>query len=75
VKYFFLKRHGNKLIRKELVSTLQDKASSLSIIKNWLKRLKSGDLSCGDEERPGSPLISLDSALQRFLNKFPFVTA
>jgi transposase len=53
VKYSFLNGHGSKLIHKELVTTLQDKAISLSIVKNWLRRFKSGDLSCGDEERPG----------------------
>jgi hypothetical protein len=37
-----------------------------------LRRFKSGDLSCGDEERPGRPLISLGPALQRFLKKFSF---
>jgi hypothetical protein len=59
VKYFFLKEHGSKLIYKELVSTLQDNAISLSTIKNWFRRFKSGDLFCGDEEPPGRPLISL----------------
>jgi transposase len=59
VKYFFLKGHGNKLIHKELVSTLQDNAISLSTVKNWLRRFKSGDLCCGDEERPRRRLISL----------------
>jgi transposase len=75
VKHFFLKGHGNKQIRKELVSTLQDKVISLSTVKNWLRRFNSGDLSCGDEKRPGRPLISLGPALQRFLKKFPFRNA
>jgi transposase len=43
--YFFLKGHGRKRILKELVNTLQDNAISLSTIKNWLRRFKSGDLS------------------------------
>jgi transposase len=71
VKYFFLKGDGSKLIHKELMSTLQDNAISLSTVKNWLRKFKSGDLSCGDEERPGRCLISLGRALQRFLKKFP----
>jgi hypothetical protein len=58
VKYFFLKGHGSKLIHKELVSTFHDNAISLSTFKNWLRRFKSGDLSCGDEELPGRLLIS-----------------
>jgi hypothetical protein len=56
------------------VSTLQDNAISLSIVKKWLRRFKSGDFSCGDEERPGRSLISLGPALQRFLKKFPFMS-
>jgi hypothetical protein len=73
VKCFFLKGHGSKLVLKELRSTLQDNAISLSAVKNWLRRFKSGDLSCGDEERPGRSLISLGLALQRVLKKFPFM--
>jgi hypothetical protein len=63
VKYFFLKGHGSKLIHKELVSTLQNNAISLSILKNWLRRFKYGDVSCGEEEWPGRPLISLGLVL------------
>jgi hypothetical protein len=74
VKHFSLKGHRSRLIHKELVSTLQDNAISLSTIKNSLRRFKSGNLSCGDKERPGSPLVSLAPALQRFLKKFPFAS-
>jgi hypothetical protein len=75
MKYFFLKEHGNKLIHKKLVKTFQNNAISLSIFKNRLKRFKSGDLSCNDEERRGRPLISLGLALQHFLKKFTFASA
>jgi hypothetical protein len=74
VKYFFLKRHESKLIHKTLLSTLQDNAISLFIIKIWLRRFKSGSLSGGDEERPGRPMNCLDPTFQRFLKKFPFVS-
>jgi hypothetical protein len=46
VKYSFLKGHGSKLIHKKLASTLQENAISLPAVKNWLRRFKSGDLSC-----------------------------
>jgi hypothetical protein len=59
VKYFFLKGQGSKLMHNEFVSTLQDNAISLFTLKNWLRRLKPEDRSCGDEERLGRPLISL----------------
>jgi transposase len=68
VKYFFLKGYESRLIHKELVGTLLT-------VQNWLKRFKSGDLSCGDEERPGRPLISLGSALQRFRKQFSFASS
>jgi hypothetical protein len=72
VKYCFLKGRGSKVLHKELVSRLQDKAISLCTVKNWLKRFKYGDLSCGGEEWTGRLLISLGRALQRFLKKFHF---
>jgi transposase len=75
VKYVFLKGHESKLIHKELVNTLQDNAISLSTIKNWLRRFKSGNLVCGNEERPGRPLISMGPTFQRFLKMFPFASA
>jgi hypothetical protein len=74
LKYCFLKGHGSKLIPKKLVITLQDKAISVSTANNWLRKLKSGDLSCGDEEWPGRSLGSLGLALQRFLKKCPFAS-
>jgi hypothetical protein len=66
VKYFFLKGHGSKLIHKELVSTFQDNVISLFTVKNWLRRFKSSEVSCSDEEWPGKPLISLG----RFFSAF-----
>jgi transposase len=66
VKYFFLKGHESKLIHKELVSTLQNNAISLSTVKNWLRRFKSGYLSCSDEEQPRRFLISLARLFSAF---------
>jgi transposase len=74
VKYFLLKGHEGKFIHKEFLSTLEDNAISLSTVKNWLRMFKSSDLSCGDKERPGRPLICLGPALHRFLKKFPFTS-
>jgi hypothetical protein len=73
-KYFFLKGPRSKLSHKELVNALQDNAISLCTIKNWLRRFNSDDRSCGNEERPDRPLISLGAALQRFLKTFPFTS-
>jgi hypothetical protein len=59
LKYFFSQEHGSKRIHKKLVSTRQNNATSLSAVKNWPRKFKSGDLSYGDEERPVRPLISM----------------
>jgi hypothetical protein len=59
VKYFFLKGRGSKFVDGEGVSTLQDNTISLSAISYWLRRFKSGDRSCGGEERLGIHLISV----------------
>jgi hypothetical protein len=59
MEYLFLKGYWSKLIHKELVSTLQANVMSLSTVKNGLRRFKSGDLSCGNEDRLGRCLISL----------------
>jgi hypothetical protein len=75
VKYFFLERQGSKLMHEEHVKTLQDSAISLFIVKNWLKRFKSGEFSCSDEEWHGRLLISLGPVLQRFLKKFRCTSA
>jgi transposase len=66
LKYSFLKEHVRKLIQKELVSTLQDNTISISTVKNWLRRFKSRDLSCGDEKRPGRLLISMGRLFSTF---------
>jgi hypothetical protein len=75
VKYCFAKGHESKLIRKQLVSTLQDNAISRFAAKTWGRRFKSGDRFCCDEERPGRCLKSMGPALQRFLKKFAFASA
>jgi hypothetical protein len=66
VKYLFLKGHASKLIHMEQVSTFQDNAISLSIIKNWFMKFKFGELSCSDEESPGRLLIFLDRLFSAF---------
>jgi hypothetical protein len=71
----FLKGHRSKLVHKGLVGTLQDNKISLSTVKNSPRRFKSGDFPCGYEEGPGRPRMLLDSALQRFLKKFPLASA
>jgi hypothetical protein len=72
---FLSQRTREQTCPEETFHTLHDDAISLSTVKNWLRRIKSSDLSCGDEKRPGRPLIFMGPALQRFLKKFPFASA
>jgi transposase len=55
VKYFHLKGWENRKITTELEGTFQGSALSRATVKGWLRKFKSGDLSCLDENRPGKP--------------------
>jgi transposase len=75
VKYFHLKGWGNKRITAELESTFQGSALSRATVKRWIRKFKSGDLSCHDEPRAGRPLTILGPVLKTFLDKHPFASA
>jgi transposase len=72
VKYFHLKGRGNRRITAELENILQGSALSKKTVKQWLRKFKSGDLSCLDENRPDRPLTILGPVLKKFLDKYPF---
>jgi transposase len=72
VKYFRLKGRGNKRITAELESTFQGCALSRETVKRWLRKFKSGDLSCADLRRPGRPLTILGPVIKKFLKRHPF---
>jgi hypothetical protein len=55
VLFFWLKGWGSKKIHQELMSTLGDDTYRLSQIKIWLRRFRTGDLSCGDLPHAGRP--------------------
>jgi hypothetical protein len=48
VKYFFVKGWDNERITVELQSALHSSAVPNSTLKSWIKKFKSGDLSCDD---------------------------
>jgi transposase len=75
VKYFHVKGCGNRRITAELESTFQGSTLSRTIVKRWLRKFKSGDLSCPDENRPARPLTILGPVLKKFLDKHPFASA
>jgi hypothetical protein len=43
-------------------------------VKRWLRKFKSGDLSCRDEPRPRRMLTILGPVLKKFLDKCPFAS-
>jgi hypothetical protein len=75
VKYFHLKGWGKRRVIAELESTFQGAALSRVIVKRWLRKLKGGDLSCLDENRPRRPLTILGPVLKKFRDKYPFASA
>jgi transposase len=72
VKYFFLKGWGNNKISTELQTIFHDSALSSSTVKRWIRKFKTGDLSCDDDSRPGRPISILGPVLQKFLDRDPF---
>jgi hypothetical protein len=90
VKYFHLKGWGNKTITAELEGTFQGSilfcsilfwsgllccVLSRAIVKRWLRKFKTGDLSCSDQHRPGRRLTILRPILKKFFEKHPFLSA
>jgi transposase len=75
MKYFHLKGWGNRRITAELEGTFQGSALSRATVKPWLRKFKSSDLSCLDENRRGRPLTILGPVLKKFLDKYPFASA
>jgi hypothetical protein len=75
IKYFHLKGWGNRRITAELESTFQGSALPRATVKRWLRKFKSGDLSCLDENRPDRPLTILERVLKKFLDKYSFASA
>jgi transposase len=74
VKYFHLKGWGNRMITAELESKFHDSALSRATVKRWLRKFKSSDLSCLDENHPDRPLTILGPILKKFLDKHPFAS-
>lgn len=46
VKIFYLKELGYKKTYQELEDVLHESTISLSSVKRWIQRFKSGDLTC-----------------------------
>jgi len=75
LKFLFLKGLRYRAAHAELSTVLGEDCYSLSAVKFWLRRFKSGDFSCQDAERPGRPVSDLSDSIQAYLTKFPFSSA
>jgi transposase len=74
-RYFWMKDWGAKGIHQDPVTTLGEDAYAVSQIKIWLRKFRSGDLSCKDVRRSGRPPLTLGPQLRTFLEKYPFASA
>jgi transposase len=61
VKYFHMKGGENKKIIAALESTFQGSGLSRAMVKRWLQKFQTGDLSFNDQLRRGRPLAIWDS--------------
>jgi hypothetical protein len=75
MKFLWLEGWGAKRIHEELMNILGDDSYRVSQIKIWLQKFRSGDLSCKDSPRSGRPLLTLESQLEVFMQKYPFTSA
>jgi hypothetical protein len=75
VKFLFFTNSGSKAIHTELTAIVGSMAYSLTQIKEWHVRFKTGDLSCENQTRPDHSPHILEKALLDFLEEFPFPTA
>jgi hypothetical protein len=56
----------------ELESPVHDSGLFRAMVKGWLRKFKSGDLSCSDETRTGRSLTILGPVFKRFPDKHLF---
>jgi len=75
IKFLWLKGWGNRRIHQELTAVLHYNSLSITQVKEWLRKFKSGHFSCEDEDRPGRPLSVVGLSLHKFLSRHPFTSA
>jgi histone-lysine N-methyltransferase SETMAR len=75
MKFLFLVGKRYRTIHAQLVSVLEENAVSLSTVKYWCQRFKSGNLSVQDEIRPGRPRSDLGNSISQMLTDEPFLSA
>jgi hypothetical protein len=65
-------RMGKQKDHSRTGSTFQGSVLSRATVKRWLRKFKSGDLSCLDENRPGRPLTILGPPRNTKFNQYHF---
>jgi hypothetical protein len=75
IKFFWMRGLAPSARYQELQHALGSTAESQDSVENWVQRFFSGDRSCADLPRVGTPRTDLSDPLRKFLNDFPFATA
>jgi hypothetical protein len=74
--YIFLDgEQGLKKIYHEPVAILRADVFGRSRVKIWRQKFRNGDLSCQDAPNTGRPILTLESQLAVFLQKYHFTSA
>jgi transposase len=74
IKYFPIKGWDNKTITAELQTTFHDSDLPSSTVKRWIRKFKNCALFCDDDSRSGWPISILGWVLQKFLDRYPFLS-
>ncbi|GBP67326.1 Putative uncharacterized protein FLJ37770 [Eumeta japonica] len=69
-KYFVKKGKTPKEIFEDMVSVLQESASSYTMVKKWARLFQQGRESCEDDPRPGRPVTVVTEENVRKIEKF-----
>jgi transposase len=75
MKFFFLQGERYKAIYQKLHTAFAEESASLSTVKRWCRRFKSGHFSVQDDRRSGRPQRDLGDSISQFLADEPFLSA
>jgi hypothetical protein len=75
IKFFWVREYRPRQIYQELLATLGNDAYSEDSAQYSVSRFQSGDTSCEDISRPGTPFTDLAEPFRLFLQSYPFASA
>jgi hypothetical protein len=74
IKFFWLRECRPRQRYQELLATLGNDAYSEDSAQYWVSRFQSGDTSCDDISRPGTPFTDLAEPFRLFRQNYSFVS-